>query len=72
MGMTLSLAVEGKKRNIFVNAIAPMAHTAMTKKSFPKSMRCSVKQISPVVLFLAHESCKRTGKIFELGGGWIS
>jgi len=32
VGFTLTLAIEGKKRNILVNAISPMARTNMTLK----------------------------------------
>ena len=33
-------------------------------------MRVKPKQITPMVLYLCHDSCKRTGKLYELGGGW--
>jgi len=44
----------------------------MTVKAFPKTTPVLTKHISPMVMFLSHESCDRTGKIYELGGGWIS
>jgi len=28
--------------------------------------------ISPLVLYLTHESCEETGGLFELAAGWIS
>jgi hypothetical protein len=28
--------------------------------------------VSPIVTFLAHESCKHSGDCYEVGGGWFS
>ena len=28
--------------------------------------------VAPVVAALTHESCKDTGKLFEVGGGWVA
>lgn len=27
--------------------------------------------VSPLVLYLCHESCEENGSLFELGAGWI-
>lgn len=27
--------------------------------------------VSPLVLYLCHDSCTETGSLFELGAGWI-
>jgi len=44
IGFTKTLSKEGKSRNILVNAIAPIAATAMTKTVFQKEI---LDQISP-------------------------
>lgn len=72
-GMSKSLAMEGKKKNIKVNVVAPGAGTAMTATIMPKAMCDAWKPelVAPVVCFLAHEDCPVSGEIFESGGGWI-
>jgi len=73
VGLTFTLAREGARKNIFLNCIAPNAYTAMTQGIIPDDYKSvGVKDITPVVQFLAHEKCTRTGKIYECGGGWVS
>ncbi len=68
------MAKEGRKYNIFVNAIVPIAATRMTKNLLDEEILKAVhpKFVVPLVAVLAHEKCPQTGKIFEVGGGWIS
>ena len=70
-GLTNTLAKEGAARNIKVNSVAPIAMTRMTESNFPKEIMSafSVENVSPIVMFLAHESCPLTGAIVETGGG---
>jgi 3-hydroxyacyl-CoA dehydrogenase/3a,7a,12a-trihydroxy-5b-cholest-24-enoyl-CoA hydratase len=73
-GLTMALAKEGKRSNVLVNTIAPIAATAMTKNLFPEEVLKAVdtKFVVPFVGFLSSKECQTTGNIYELGGGWIA
>ena len=73
-GLTSSLAVEGAKYNIRVNAIAPNAGTQMTATIMPAEVVEMLKPeyVAPLVGYLAHESCKDTNRLFQVGSCWIS
>ena len=67
------LAVEGAKYNIRANAIAPIALTRMTEDIMGAlGPKLDPALISPVVTYLAHESCAATGRIFGCGGGRVA
>ena len=74
LGLGNTLAIEGARRNIFVNTIAPVAGTRMTATVMPPSLLDSLKTeyIAPLVLYLCHESSTSNGEIFEVGAGWVS
>ena len=73
-GFTKTLAKEGAKYNIKVNAIAPIAATRMTKNIMSPEVLKAVqpKYVIPLVGLLCHDKCPVNGKIYEVGGGWIS
>ncbi|KPA94879.1 SDR family oxidoreductase [Pseudomonas asplenii] len=72
-GLTRTLAIEGRKNNILVNAIAPTGGTRMTEGLIPPQVFELLKPelISPLVVFLGSEQCEETAGLFEVGGGWI-
>lgn len=72
-GFTRTLAIEGRKNNIFVNAIAPTGGTRMTEGLFPPGAFDKLKPelVSPLVAYLCSEQCQETGSLFEVGGGWM-
>jgi len=74
VGFSKSLAIEGKKKNIKCNVIAPGAGTAMTATVMPKAMCDAWKPelVAPIVSFLSHEECPVSGEVFESGGGWVA
>lgn len=73
-GLTQTLAIEGQKRNIFVNSIAPIAASRLTETVMPPDMLKNLKPeyVSPLVAFLCHESSTETGGLFEVGCGWFA
>ncbi len=73
VGFSHTLAVEGARYNIHANAIAPVAGSRMTETILPPNLVEALKPeyVSPLVLWLAHESCEQTGGVFEVGGGFM-
>ncbi|KAL1915785.1 uncharacterized protein VTP21DRAFT_6544 [Calcarisporiella thermophila] len=69
-----TLAAEGKKDNIHVNTIAPMAASRMTATVMPPEVMENLKPefVAPLVLYLCHDSCEETGGLFEVGAGYVS
>jgi NAD(P)-dependent dehydrogenase (short-subunit alcohol dehydrogenase family) len=75
IGFTQSLAIEGVKKNIFANVVAPLADTRMLR-----ALKLNEKLVNllepvhcvPLIGYLCHESCKENGGIFECGGGWFT
>jgi NAD(P)-dependent dehydrogenase (short-subunit alcohol dehydrogenase family) len=73
VGLTRVLAVEGAKYGIKANAIAPLAYTRMTEDLLgPLGEKVAPEMVSPVVAYLAHESCEATGRVFSVGGGRVA
>jgi hypothetical protein len=72
-GLTLTLATEGRAKNVLANTIAPAAMsrltlTVMTAEQL-RAMRAEL--VSPLVLKLCDPASKETGGLYEVGGGWI-
>jgi NAD(P)-dependent dehydrogenase (short-subunit alcohol dehydrogenase family) len=73
VGLTRSLAVEGRKVGISVNAISPMASTRMTEDLLGENAELlAPEQVSPVVAYLCHRDCRINGQIVSVGGGHVS
>jgi 3-hydroxyacyl-CoA dehydrogenase/3a,7a,12a-trihydroxy-5b-cholest-24-enoyl-CoA hydratase len=72
-GFAQTLAIEGLKRGIRVNTIAPIAGSRMTETILPPDLVAALKPefVSPLVAWLCHESCDENGSLFEVGGGYV-
>ncbi len=83
-GLTRALALEGETHGVRVNAVAPIAFTEMSRQSraVPASwrdgdgdewaQRLDPAQISPVVAWLAHETCPLNGEVLSAAGGRVA
>ncbi|WP_299572330.1 SDR family NAD(P)-dependent oxidoreductase [uncultured Williamsia sp.] len=73
VGMMHVLAIEGERRGIAINAIAPIARTRMTEKIMGEAAKdLDPELVTPVVVYLAHRSCDRTAHIYSVGGGRVA
>jgi NAD(P)-dependent dehydrogenase (short-subunit alcohol dehydrogenase family) len=74
VGLTQTLAREGAKYNIQVNAIAPLAKTRMSDSVLPASLKeqLSPELIAPLVVKLCALENRETGSLFEAGAGWFA
>lgn len=73
VGFTRVLANEGRKYNIKVNAIAPVAKTRMTEELLgPFGDKLAPEEVTPTVCWLCHEDCPVTGEIYSVAGGTVS
>lgn len=73
LGLSNTLAIEGRKYNIFSNTIAPLAGSRLTETVMPPDLVNALKPdyVAPLVLWLCHESCQENGGLYEVGAGWI-
>lgn len=73
-GMVNALAIEGKKYNILVNAVSPVAATQMNEDILNPAQRAKYRAeyVSALVAYLASESCRDTGLTIHAGGGAYS
>ncbi|KAF2877394.1 multifunctional beta-oxidation protein-like protein [Massariosphaeria phaeospora] len=75
LGFSKSLALEGKKNNIFVNTIAPNAGTQMTRTIMPEEMVQALKPdyVAPLVVLLGSDKAPEpTNGLYECGMGWFA
>ena len=57
-GFSQSLAIEGVKRNIFTNSVAPIANTRALGLSGAQGDFIGAEKIVPLIGYLCHETCK--------------
>lgn len=73
LGLANTLAAEGRKNNIHVNTIAPIAGSRLTETILPPDLLEKLKPeyVSPLVAWLCSKDCKDSGGLFEVGAGFI-
>ncbi|MEW9532099.1 SDR family oxidoreductase [Microbispora sp. NPDC049125] len=74
VGLTKTLGIEGARAGIRANAIAPIAWTRMTETLLPAEFedKFTPERVSPLVAYLAHESCTTSGEVFSVGAGRVA
>lgn len=75
VGFTKTLAVEGGRKGIRSNCIAPIAKSRMTETiGLPAKVLEALEpeRVSPLVAYLVHESCEPNGETYAVGGGYMS
>jgi NAD(P)-dependent dehydrogenase (short-subunit alcohol dehydrogenase family) len=84
LGFTRSVAIDGQRHGIGVNAVVPRASTRMSTpdqlahvydtpaEAFGTSMGMfAPEHVSPAAVFLGHESCRLSGELLVAGGGQV-
>ncbi len=74
VGLMNTLKLEGKKYDIKVNTVAPIATTRLTDELLPPDLAEKLRPefVVPMVTYLASERCAVTGEIFNAGMGYFN
>lgn len=74
VGFMNTLKQEGKKYNILVNTVAPIAATRMGEGIYPEAVLSLLKPelVAALVAYLSSENCSVTGEIISAGGGYYA
>ena len=72
VGFANTLALEGQRRNITVNTLAPLARSRLTEGLLPEHLLGALDPdyVASLAAWLVHHKCEETGGLFEVGGGY--
>ena len=73
IGLARVLALEGQRKGVLVNVVAPYAYSRMTAEHMPDAMARSFDPslVAPLVGWLASEACDVCGEVLVSGGGLV-
>lgn len=73
-GLSQTIAIEGRAKGVQSNTIAPLAASRLLGSVMTEEQMqiLNPELVSPLAVYLCHESCESTGGLFEVGAGWIS
>jgi len=70
---TVTIALELDRYGVTVNAVAPAARTRLTQALITDDSAFPPERVAPIVAWLASaESKDVTGRVFDVGGDWLS
>jgi 3-hydroxyacyl-CoA dehydrogenase/3a,7a,12a-trihydroxy-5b-cholest-24-enoyl-CoA hydratase len=74
IGLGRTLAVEGGRKNILSNIIAPIAGSRLTESIWSDEIvkATSPEYVAPLVIKLCAESSSENGSVFEVGASWFA
>lgn len=74
VGLMNTLTIEGKKYNIKINTVAPLAASRLTEDIMPPDLFAKMKPefVAPMVLYLCSDKCNESGSIFNAGMGYYN
>ena len=74
IGPGRTLAVEGGRKNILSNIIAPIAGSRLTESIWSDEIvkATSPEYVAPLVIKLCAESSSENGSVFEVGASWFA
>ena len=73
IGLARVLALEGQRKGVLVNVVAPYGYSQMTAEHMPDVMARSFHPslVAPLVGWLASEACDVCGEVLVSGGGLV-
>ncbi|WNC73825.1 SDR family oxidoreductase [Thalassotalea psychrophila] len=74
LGLGKTLAIEGARKNVFSNVIAPIAGSRLTETIWDDEIlkATSPEYVVPLVIKLCDENSDENGGVFEVGASWFA
>ncbi|WOH38596.1 SDR family oxidoreductase [Thalassotalea fonticola] len=74
LGLGKTLAIEGARKNVYSNVIAPIAGSRLTETIWDEEIlkATSPEYVVPLVIKLCDENSVENGGVFEVGASWFA